>query len=172
MRNTWARITCASWSRSRIFSSTLSTFVCREAPCNLPPVELVHAALVFEHTGLGCCLEPVMARCGRDSNCCVAETNAPFGHSHNIYGDVVTDEMADAHWGAVLLPDSGNAQVNVLQRLSADELAARPSIEPQIMVEHVRRNRLFLDLRPNDSIISVFCNCRWIRLLPPRNTFE
>src|ERR1700722_7186695 len=61
MRDPWARIMCANWSRSRIFSSTLSTFVCREAPCNLPPVELVHAALVFEHTGLGCCLKNALS---------------------------------------------------------------------------------------------------------------
>jgi hypothetical protein len=30
-------------------------------PLNLPPVELVHAALVFEHTGLGCCLENALS---------------------------------------------------------------------------------------------------------------
>jgi hypothetical protein len=70
---------------------------------------------------------------------------------------------ADAPWGAVLLPDSENAQVNVLRRLSADELSARPSIDAQIMVEHVRRNRLFLDLRSSNPTISVFCSCRWIR---------
>jgi hypothetical protein len=30
-------------------------------PLHLPPVELVHAALVFEHTGLGCCLENALS---------------------------------------------------------------------------------------------------------------
>ena len=70
---------------------------------------------------------------------------------------------ADAPWGAVLLPDSEDAQIKVLRRLSADELVARPSIEAQIMVEHIRRNRLFLDLRPHNPIISVFCSCRWVR---------
>jgi hypothetical protein len=31
-----------------------------DAPLSLPPVELVHAALIFEHTGLGRCLENTM----------------------------------------------------------------------------------------------------------------
>jgi hypothetical protein len=78
----------------------------------------------------------------------------------------------DAPWGAVLLPASGDAHVSILQRLSANELAARPSIEAHIMVEHVRQSRLFLDLRPNNPIISVFCNCRWIRSPRPRNKVE
>jgi transcriptional regulator of heat shock response len=70
---------------------------------------------------------------------------------------------SEAPWGAVLLPNNEDAQVNVLRRLSRDELSTRPSIDPRILVEHVRRNRLFLDLRPRDPIISVFCNCRWMR---------
>lgn len=69
----------------------------------------------------------------------------------------------DAPWGVVLLPDSRNAQGLVLRRLAADELSARPSIDLRTMVEHVRRNRLFLDLRPSNPNVSVLCNCRWVR---------
>jgi hypothetical protein len=89
-----------------------------------------------------------------------------------IYGLLITinedvipmlTSETDAPWGAILLPNSKDAQVSILRRLLADELVARPSIDVKIMVEHVRRNRLFLDLRPGNPVISVFCSCRWTR---------
>jgi len=42
---------------------------------------------------------PFVARCGWNSDCCAAETHAARGYSHDsqMYGDVVTNEMAEAH---------------------------------------------------------------------------
>jgi hypothetical protein len=48
---------------------------------------------------------PLLAGRGRNSPCCTAEAHAARGHPHrdDVYGDVVTDEMVQAHSKVVRL---------------------------------------------------------------------
>lgn len=69
-----------------------------------------------------------------------------------------------APWGVLLLSHRDAVQADTLQRLVANKLTARPSIDLELMTEYIRQNRLLIDLRQSDPSIGVFCNCRWNRM--------
>lgn len=64
-------------------------------------------------------------------------------------------------WSALLLSRGKTVQADTLQRLVANQLLARPSIDLELMTGYIRHNRLLIDLRQNSPSIGVFCNCRW-----------
>ena len=64
-------------------------------------------------------------------------------------------------WGVLLLSHGDAVQADTLQRLTADQLVAKPSIDLDLMTEYIRQNRLLIDLRQNSPSIGVFCNCHW-----------
>jgi hypothetical protein len=66
-----------------------------------------------------------------------------------------------APWGVLLLPHGDAVQADTLQRLTANQLVVKPSIDLDLMTEHIRQNRLLIDVRQNSPSIGVFCNCRW-----------
>lgn len=87
-----------------------------------------------------------------------------------MHGLLVTADIAvipvlitegEAPWGAILLPEGKTAQVDTLQKLSANQLVVKPSVEQELMAEHVQRNRLLIDLRHSSPCFGVFCGCRW-----------
>jgi hypothetical protein len=79
--------------------------------------------------------------------------------------EVIPMLIADggASWGALLTLPGRISQAEVLERLAADQLSVRPSVDQELMAEYVARNRLLIDLRSSKPSIGVFCNCRWSR---------
>jgi hypothetical protein len=65
-------------------------------------------------------------------------------------------------WGVLLLPDNESAQLNVVRRLFAGNLAFRPSVERMAMVDYASRNRLLVDMRHDEPVVSIFSDCRWL----------
>lgn len=65
-------------------------------------------------------------------------------------------------WGVLLLPNNEAVQLDIVRRLFVGNLVFRPSVERIAMLEYARRNRLLLDMRHDQPILSVFCDCRWL----------
>lgn len=63
-------------------------------------------------------------------------------------------------WGLILLPQENADKIECLRRLSSDKLVFRPGVDGNVMVELVRHNRVFLDMRHTPPVISIFCNTR------------
>ena len=64
--------------------------------------------------------------------------------------------------GFILLPEKEPTQLDVFRRLFAGTLVFRPAVERMAMIEHAGRNRLLLDMRQDQPVLSIFCSCRWL----------
>jgi threonine dehydrogenase-like Zn-dependent dehydrogenase len=83
-----------------------------EAHIQLPPVELVHAALIFEHTGLGQCLENALALMTPEGALSVV-LQLPGAESQNVGGSGVVSI-------AKLAADFSLIDPNALTRMLAE----------------------------------------------------
>jgi predicted nuclease of predicted toxin-antitoxin system len=69
---------------------------------------------------------------------------------------------AKAPSGVILLPEKEPNQLDIFRRLFAETLVFRPAVERMAMIEHAGRNRLLLDMRQGQPVMSIFCSCRWL----------
>jgi predicted nuclease of predicted toxin-antitoxin system len=67
-----------------------------------------------------------------------------------------------ASWGVILLPNKEPTQLEVFHQLFAEKLVFKPAVERMAMIEYAGRNRLLLDMRHDQPVLSVFCSCRWL----------
>ena len=68
-------------------------------------------------------------------------------------------------WGLSLLPEEKEAKIGALRQLYGENIAFKPALERHVIVELIRHNRLFIDLRHSAPAISVLFTSRWFKVV-------